>query len=176
MVLLQPVLDRPQRLGKFFSDWAFLRDNSRPKYFGNDRPWIYKTCLTAADRVRSEMPKMQNLRVKTFYLLLIRPSDQLSCESRCKRDLSCPLNWKSIWARTCSGLSTNKECDLAWKIAHQVLPMMARLHSWKRLGVSECCSRCKQCESISHVFLACCDTPLVWQWMSQFINKISVVF
>ena len=38
--------------------------------------------------VRSEMPKMQNLRVKTFYLLLIRPSDQRSCESQCKHDLS----------------------------------------------------------------------------------------
>ena len=147
------------RLGKFFPDWAFLRDNSRPQYFGDDRPRIYKTCLTVTDRVRSDMPKMPNFRVKTFYLLLIRPSDQLSCESQWERDLGCPLNWKSIWARMYSSLSTNKECDLAWKIAHQVLPTMARLHSWKRLGVSERCSRCKQCESISHVFLVCCDTP-----------------
>ena len=84
------------RLGKFFPDWAFLRDNSRPKYFGDDRPQIYKTCLTAADRVRSEVPKMPKMpkvpKLKTFYLLLIWPSDQLSCESQWERDLGCPLN------------------------------------------------------------------------------------
>ena len=64
------------RLGRFFPDWAFLRDNSRPKYFGDDRPRIYKTCLTAADRVRSEVPKIPNFRVKTFYLLFGLP---ISC-------------------------------------------------------------------------------------------------
>ena len=160
-------------VGRLMPAWSFLRDNSRPKYIGDKRPPVYKHLLSAVDRVKSDLSQMPNFRVKTFYHLLIRAPGQLGCESVWDTKFRLSLAWTQIWPRIYGGLNPNKECDLAWKIAHGVLPTKAYLYSWKRLGVSERCSRCQARESTSHIFLECTHAPSVWRWMSQLINNIS---
>ena len=162
-------------IGKLMPDWGFLRDNSRPKYFGDNRPRIYKKVLTDTHRVGADLPQLPDFSVKSFYHYLISSTRRLPCETAWASELGIRLTWSDLWPRIYGGLNHNKECDVAWKIAHRVLPTRVYLHSWKRLRVGECCSRCKAPETVAHIFLDCAHAPSVWGWVSRWISKFSSI-
>ena len=154
-------------------NWMFLRSNVVPKHLGDEKPPIYKTILTAVDRIGVDFDLLSDHSVKTFYLRLTPPAPKrLPCAFRWERRFDCSFNWENIWGNIYGGLSTNWESDIVWRIAHGVVKTRAYLKSWRRLAVSDRCAGCGEPESISHAFCACRLVSPVWSWVSTLINKL----
>ena len=86
-----------------------------------------------------------------------------------------PLLRKPMTSALCTvniygGLTTNWECDIAWKIAHGVLKTRSYLRTWRQFKVSKFCTMCSQIETTTHVFCDCVLTTPVWRWVSSVIN------
>ena len=160
-------------LSRQMKNWTFLRSNAAPKHLGDDKPLVYQQILTAADRVGIDFDLLPDHRVKTFYgKLAFPPPRQLPCTIGWDTKFSISLPWPKIWPHIYGGLSTNWECDIAWKIAHGVLKTRSYLRTWRQFKVSKFCAMCSQIETTTHVFCDCVLTTPVWRWVSAVINRL----
>ena len=72
-----------------------------------------------------------------------------------------------------TGVGTNWEGDLAWKILHSVVKTSAFLTKWRNLGISKACHRCRRTEDIEHVFMDCPYAQYVWDWALEIISFVN---
>ena len=101
-------------------------------------PSSHSERVTAADRVGIDFDLLPDHRVKTFYgKLAFPPPRQLPCTIGWDTKFSISLPWPKIWPHIYGGLSTNWECDIAWKIAHGVLKTRSYLRTWRQFKVSK---------------------------------------
>ena len=80
--------------------------------------------------------------------------------------------WPNIWSNIYSGLSTNWEADIMWRLAYGVVKTRAYLKRWQRLKVSDRCAICNQIETFSLAFCECTLPPTVWAWVLALINQL----
>ena len=127
---------------------------------GDSLPRYVKHVLTAVDR----LTLLPDYKVCTFYEKLAHPSPRsLPCTGAWERRLATPLPWPNIWSNIYSGLSTNWEADIVWRLAHGVVKTRAYLKRWQRLKVSDRCVICHKLESFLHAFCECTLAPTVWE-------------
>ena len=116
------------------------------------------------------------------------PTDILSCKTRHFYGRKKPVipavdRWKaslqpeptfssSQWKTLYSPLVSNKQGDTNWKIAHRVLPTALSL---SRMGILSTpnCHRCGAIDNIEHAMLECRAVHGFWEYVGQFIRKIS---
>ena len=119
-------------LSRQIRSWSFLRANDVPKYMGDSPPRYFKHVLTAVDRLNIDMTLLPDYKVRTFYEKLAHPSPRsLPCTGAWERRLATPLPWPNIWSNIYSGLSTNWEADIVWRLAHGVVKTRAYLKRWQ---------------------------------------------
>ena len=159
-------------LSRRMKGWSFLRANNLPKHLGGNPPLVYQSILTAVDRIGFDFDLLPDHHVKTFYRFLLDWRGFLPCIGAWERDLSISLRTASLWKNIYGGLCTNRERDIAWKIAHRIVKTRAFLHGWQRLNVPNCCAVCNVPETIPHVFHECTNALPVWGWVSPIIDKI----
>ena len=152
------------------SNWTFLRSNSTPKYLGDQPPPFFQKLLSAVARVDVDFDLLPDHTVKTFYAKLFPAPKRMPCTYAWDNRLATPLPWSHIWSTIYGGLSTNWECDIAWRLAHGVLKTRAYLKRVQRLQVSELCAMCGQTETFSHALCECTVSPQVWDWSLNLIN------
>ena len=159
-------------LSRQIRSWSFLRANDVPKYMGDSPPMYFQHVLTAVDRLNFDCTLLPNYKLRTFYEKLAHPSPRsLPCTGAWDRRLATPLPWPNIWSNIYSGLSTNWEADIVWRLAHGVVKTRAYLKRWRRLKVSDRCAICHKLETFSHASCECTLTPTVWAWVFTLINQ-----
>ena len=67
---------------------------------------------------------------------------------------------------------SNKQGDTNWKIAHRVLPTALSLSTMGILSTPNC-HRCGANDNIKHAMLECRAVHGFWEYVGQFIRKIS---
>ena len=160
-------------LSRRMKGWSFLRSNNTPKHFGDHKPTIYESILTAVTRVGVDFDLLLDHHVKTFYSeLFSAPPARLQCVSVWERKLGIKLNAIDVWKEIYGGLSMPWESDIVWRIAHGVVKTRAYLKSWHRLAVSELCALCSHRETITHAVFECSNVSPVWDWLSLIIRKL----
>ena len=160
-------------LSRKMKNWTFLRSNTAPKHLGDDKPLVYQHLLTAVDRIGLDFDLLPDHHVKTFYQRLAYPTlPSLPCTTAWDRRLATSLSWPKIWSHLYGGLSTNWECDIAWKIAHGVLKTRAYLKAWGLANMTEFCAICGRVETITHALYDCPQALPVWRWISSLLNQL----
>ena len=83
-----------------------------------------------------------------------------------------PVFNTAFWKQIYTPYSVNKHCDIAWKIAHRILPTAL---SFFRMAVHPTtqCPHCNSVETIEHLLLHCPHLLTFWSTISTYINKIT---
>ena len=119
-------------------------------------------------------PNIERHSTRAFYLDLLHlsPPTIPALQQWSNSLLPQPVFNTAFWKNIYTPYSSNKHCDITWKIAHRNLPTALSLY---RMAVhpTTLCPHCNSVETIEHLLLHCPNILNFWSTISAYINKIT---
>ena len=125
--------------------------------------------------VPNEQPRpLDNYQTKHFYQhTLQRHHTPLPALDHWQQTFFPSLTFNTtFWKTRYPKLTTNKQGDVNWKIAHRILPTALSLYR-STVYHTPNCHHCQVTENIEHIFLHCRSTQTLWTNVQQYINKMT---
>ena len=119
-------------------------------------------------------PNIERHSTRAFYLDLLHlsPPTIPALQQWSNSLLPQPVFNTTFWKNIYTPYSSNKHCDITWKIAHRNLPTALSLY---RMAVhpTTLCPHCNSVETIEHLLLYCPNLLNFWSTISAYISKIT---
>ena len=135
-------------------------------------PQYYKYALLLFRKFETLSPQFMNqgkITITFIYSKLLQPT---LVEPGCIT-IYPTINFTQVWPRIQSEFVDRNYRDLAWRIAHHILPTQSLLHRY-HISDNAKCYLCKQAvESISHLFYECNILKGLWHFVELLIFKLT---
>ena len=157
------------------NQWSFLNSNLLPHADPNNIPPWYKTIERMAKKHTEDLArmKMEDITNKNLQLLLKNTTEEPRANKKWKEEHNIQQEeMKEHWSEIWKTLNENREKETMWRLSHRILPTMARLARWQRMGVRNNCPYCKKAEDLTHVFMECTRTTPLWSQVFQILQDI----
>ena len=152
---------------------GYLFCNNRPHCM-EDPPSFYKLCL---DYIQNILVKDANfvfkpgLTCKSLYTLLLNLEKTVPhCVSKWYY-----INFKNVFSNICHKIVDSNVINVSFKIAHDIIPVNDRLHSWNIYKVQPFCKSClpkRTREDTIHCFWDCPTIQLAKIWIQKAFRLI----
>ena len=137
------------------------------------QPGLQPMFVISNSQPNAEPIPLEHCKTRHFYQHLLRNKQtQIPSLQHWQMLPNHPVFNHTFWKNTYPTLTTNKQGDVNWKIAHRILPTALSLNHATVYHTPNC-HRCHIIENIEHVFLDCPTSLSLWTKLQTYIDKMT---